>query len=48
MIKGRKYTKDELSYGMNLRSYKNTTNFHATDAWKLYGDKGFSPKLQYT
>ena len=25
LIKAGKYTKDELAFGMNLRSYKNTT-----------------------
>ena len=33
---------------MNLRSYKNTTQFNATDAWRLPGPKAFSPKQQYT
>mmetsp|Transcript_15944 Transcript_15944/g.21631 ORF Transcript_15944/g.21631 Transcript_15944/m.21631 type:complete len:266 (-) Transcript_15944:416-1213(-) len=29
LIKAGKFTKDELSFGMNLRSYKNTTQFNA-------------------
>ena len=32
---------------MNLRQYKNTTKFNATDAWKYPGPKAFSPKMQY-
>ena len=44
LIKAGKYTKDELSFGMNLRNYKNTTQFNATDAWKLPGPKQFSPR----
>lgn len=48
LIKAGKYTKDELSFGMNLRSYKNTTQFVATDAWRLPGPKAFSPNEQYS
>jgi len=48
LIKGGKLTKDELSFGMNLRQYKNTTQFNATDAWRLPGPQAFSPKMQYT
>lgn len=44
LIKAGKYTKDELSFGMNLRQYKNTTKFNATDAWRLPGPQAFSPK----
>ena len=29
LIRAGKYTKDELTFGMNLRSYKNTTQFNA-------------------
>ena len=47
LIKAGKYTKDELAFGMNLRSYKNTTQFNAQDAWRLPGPKAFSPKNQY-
>ena len=47
LIKAGKFTKDELSFGMNLRSYKNTTSFIATDAWRYPGPKVFSPKAQY-
>lgn len=32
---------------MNLRSYKNSTQFNANDAWRLPGPKGFNPKEQY-
>lgn len=48
LINAGKYTKDELSFGMNLRSYKNTTQFVASDAWRLPGPKAFSPREQYT
>jgi len=44
LIKAGKYTKDELAFGMNLRSYKNTTQFNAQDAWRLPGPKAFSPR----
>ncbi len=47
LIKAGKYTKDELSFGMNLRNYKNTTQFNATDAWRNAGMKQFSPTNQY-
>lgn len=33
---------------MNLRQYKNSTKFNATDAWRFPGQKAFSPKNQYT
>lgn len=48
LIKAGKFTKDELAFGMNLRSYKNTTQFNAQDAWRLPGPKCFSPRDQYT
>lgn len=48
LIKAGKFTKEELSFGMNLRSYKNTTQFVATDAWRLPGPKAFSPREQYS
>ena len=47
-IRGGKLTKDEIGFGMNLRQYKNTTSFNATDAWRLPGPQAFSPKMQYT
>ncbi len=43
LIKAGKYTKDELSFGMNLRNYKNTTQFNATDAWNKTTLKQFNP-----
>lgn len=48
LITAGKFTKDELSFGMNLRSYKNTTQFNAQDAWRLPGPKCFSPRDQYS
>lgn len=47
LIKAGKYTKDELTFGMNLRQYKNTTQFNATDAWRNSEPKAFSPRNQY-
>lgn len=47
LIKAGKFTKDELAFDMNLRSYKNTTQFNAADAWRLPGPKAFSPREQY-
>ena len=47
LIKAGKYTKDELTFGMNLRQYKNTTQFNAADPWRLPGPKAFSPTNQY-
>ena len=47
LIKAGKYTKDELAFGMNLRSYKNTTQYNANDAWRLPGPQAFSPRNQY-
>jgi len=47
LIKAGKFTKDELTFDMNLRSYKNTTQFNAQEPWKLPGTKVFSPKQQY-
>lgn len=47
-IRGGRLTKDEIGFGMNLRQYKNTTSFNATDAWRLPGPQAFSPKMQYT
>ena len=44
LIKAGKLTKDELSFGMNLRSYKNSTHFNANEPWRLPGPKVFSPK----
>lgn len=32
---------------MNLRSYKNSTQFSGSDAWRLPGPKAFSPRNQY-
>ena len=40
-------TKDELTFGMNLRSYKNTTQFNASQPWSTIGTKNFVPKNQY-
>jgi hypothetical protein len=47
LIKAGKFTKDELTFGMNLRSYKNTTQFNAGEAWRLPGTKAFAPTKQY-
>ena len=47
LIKAGKFTKDELTFGMNLRQYKNTTQFNATDAWRYPGPKNFTPSNQY-
>ncbi len=47
LITAGKYTKDELTFGMNLRQYKNTTQFNAADPWRLPGPKAFSPSNQY-
>lgn len=47
LIKGGKLTKDELTFGMNLRSYKNSTQFNAQEPWRLPGPKEFSPMSQY-
>ena len=44
LIKSGKLTKDELTFDMNLRQYKNTTKFNATDAWKLPGPREYAPK----
>ena len=33
LIKAGKFTKDELSFGMNLRSYKNQTQYTASQPW---------------
>ena len=48
LIKAGNLNKDELAFKMNLRSYKNTTQYNASDAWRLPGPKAFSPTNQYT
>ena len=44
---GSKLTKDEISFGMNLRQYKNTTQFNANEPWHSTTNKAFSPRNQY-
>lgn len=47
LIKAGKLTKDELTFGMNLRSYKNTTEFSGQQPWSTTGTKVFEPRKQY-
>ena len=47
MLQNRKNSKGELQHMINLRQYKNTSNFHAEDPWQWPPPKSFSPKDQY-
>ena len=44
MIKNLNLNKDELNFNMNLRNYKNTSNFGADKPFKYPAQKAFSPK----
>ena len=47
IIKNKNQTKDVIQFNMNLRRYKNTTNFEGGESWQFPKLKGYSPKFQY-
>lgn len=46
MIKNMALDRDQINFNMNLRTYKNQTNFGAEKAFKYPPPKEFSPKAQ--
>ena len=44
LVKNLNLGKDELNFNMNLRSYKNSSNFGPERPWKYPAPKVFSPK----
>ena len=47
IIRNNSQTKDVIQFNMNLRNYKNSTNFESSDTWQLPALKQHSPKYQY-
>lgn len=47
IIRNTSQTKDTIQFDMNLRTYKNTTNFTTHEPWQYPTIKAFSPNNQF-
>jgi len=47
LMKNKNSSKDDISFNMNLRSYKNTTAYTAPDPWLYPAPRMFSPRNQF-
>lgn len=47
IIRNKSLHKDVIQFNMNLRKYKNSTNFESTQTWQFPALKQHSPKYQY-